>query len=144
MYFRLCNMTGLSDEQRADFKLMKAVGAVTLAAPPKRIQGLNAFSARLQSVPQIVEDFRSWDLKFQPTLQSFQGRTLLPETIIAGNQQTDSYKMENADWGRMINRFKLFGAVNCPTWAVIYCTSKSFLVIYFRTLNCRLFTARLC
>ena len=37
---RLCNMTGLSDDQRADFKLMKAVMGASASAPPERIKAL--------------------------------------------------------------------------------------------------------
>ena len=38
LIYRLCNMTGLSDEQRADFKLMKALMGASASAPPERIK----------------------------------------------------------------------------------------------------------
>ena len=39
-------MTGLSDEQRADFRLMKEVKDITQTAPPSRIAALKKFSSR--------------------------------------------------------------------------------------------------
>ncbi len=113
-------MTGLTDEQRADFKLMKSISGVTLAAPGKRIESLQNFARRLESVPEIKSYFLQWGVKFRPNLQSFAGRTFPPEKILAGGGQTGSYKVENADWGNMLRNLKLFGPVKCPKWAVIY------------------------
>lgn len=117
-------MTGLSDDQRADFKLMKSIAGVSLAAPPQRIESLQRFSSRLQGIQEIGAELLKWDMKFHPQLQEFQARTLAPETIIAGRNQTGSYKTENADWGRMLGKLALFGPVKCPHMAVIYCKSK--------------------
>ena len=44
----LCNMTGLSDEQRANFQLMKTMGEYTRQGPDKRAETLTKFSERLQ------------------------------------------------------------------------------------------------
>ena len=40
----LCNMTGLTDEQRANFALMKAMAEYTRQTPDKRVETLNNFS----------------------------------------------------------------------------------------------------
>lgn len=117
-------MTGLSDEQRADFKLMKSIAEVALAAPPQRIQSLQRFAQRLTSVQEIKDEFMKWDMKFHPQLQEFTARTLAPEEIVAGKGQKGSYKHDNADWGRMLSRLALFGPVKCETMAVIYTKSK--------------------
>ena len=77
-------MTGLSDEQRADFKLMKAVSGVTLADPKNRVIQLNKFAKRVTDNPKIKQEFLDWDMKFSGALTHFQGRTLPPEKIIGG------------------------------------------------------------
>jgi len=117
----LCNMTGLSDEQRADFKLMKAVMGASASAPPERIKALQRFSQRVVSVPAIKDELLRWDLKFEATPAKLVGRTLTPEEICTGKGKKGSYKMENADWGGQVGRnFTLWGGVNCASWAVVY------------------------
>ena len=58
----LCNMTGLSDEQRANFKLMQDMGAFTRQDPVKRTQTLKKFSEKLNTNPQVSEDMKAWNL----------------------------------------------------------------------------------
>ena len=54
----LCNMTGLSDEQRANFKLMQDMGAFTRQDPVKRTQVLKKFAERLNTQPEVNEDMK--------------------------------------------------------------------------------------
>ena len=58
----LCNMTGLSDEQRANFNLMKTMGEYTRQGPDKRTEILAKFSDRLTSKKEIVEELQAWNL----------------------------------------------------------------------------------
>ena len=120
-------MTGLSDEQRADYKLMAAVGKTTIQDPPTRIQNLNRFSARLQGIEAIRNELRTWDLRLTHTPETMKGRTFPPETILHGTG-TASYKEDNADWGGMFRNYKLFGMVGCNKWGVIYPARKFWIV----------------
>ena len=43
----LCFMTGLTDDQRNNFQLMKALGDITRPDPEKRVAALKGFSDRL-------------------------------------------------------------------------------------------------
>lgn len=55
----LCRQTGLSDEMRADFRLMKALDAHTKIGPDTRIQKLLNFNRRLtqnKEVTNVSED----------------------------------------------------------------------------------------
>ena len=55
-------MTGLSDEQRADFKLMKAVAGVTLGDPKNRVIQLNRFAQRVTTNENIKKELLEWDM----------------------------------------------------------------------------------
>ena len=117
----LCNMTGLTDDQRADFKLMKAFTTASAPTPPERIKSLQRFAERVQGIDTITAELDSWDLRFDPQPAKLQGRTLAPEEICTGKGKKGSYKIENADWGGQVGRnYYLWAGVNCASWAVIY------------------------
>ncbi len=120
-------MTGLSDEQRADFKLMKAVGEYTRTAPPQRCKALMAYASRMSNTPAVKDELSKWNMRFDPDLKKFQGRTFKPEIILQGKSKTCSYKLDNADWGAEFRNFTLFGGVNCQKWIVIYAERKKCL-----------------
>lgn len=60
----LVYMTGLSEEQRSNFQLMKNLGEYTRQDPKKRVAALKKFSERLNTTPEITQDMQGWDLKF--------------------------------------------------------------------------------
>ena len=64
----LCNMIGLSEEQRANFKLMADLGRITRQEPSERSQILAKFSNRLNSNAAIEEELNSWNLAFAKEL----------------------------------------------------------------------------
>ena len=115
----LCNMTGLSDEQRANFKLMQDMGAFTRQDPVKRTQTLKKFSERLQTNPQVNEDMKAWNLALGKDLVSLRARILEPETILGSKNKTATYKMDNADWSSCFRNWSQFSVVNLQKWAVV-------------------------
>ena len=64
----LCNMTGLSEEQRANFKLMADLGKITRQGPEERSKSLKKFSNRLNSNVNIQEELNGWNLAFSKDL----------------------------------------------------------------------------
>merc|ERR1719365_15018 len=78
----LCNMTGLSEEQRSNFQLMKALGTYTRQEPKRRTESLMKFSDRINTHPDIKKELASWNLEFSKDLETFKARTLQPETIL--------------------------------------------------------------
>lgn len=116
----ICYMTGLSDEQRANFKLMKAVGDYTRQAPEPRLATLMKFSKRMQDSKKIMDDFKLYGLSLEKELETFQARSLAPEQILNGKAPV-SYQLENADWGSAFRNFKLFNSAGgCSKWILVY------------------------
>ena len=64
----LCYMTGLSEEQRANFRLMADLGKITRQGPEERSKTLQKFSKRLQSNANIKEEMAEWNLDFSKQL----------------------------------------------------------------------------
>ena len=52
----LCRMTGLTDEMRGNFNLMKALAEYTRVGPESRVERLNNFNRRLKN-EQTVSDY---------------------------------------------------------------------------------------
>merc|ERR1719323_301032 len=115
----LCNMTGLSDEQRANFKLMSDMGQFTRQDPVKRTQVLKKFSERLGSTAQVKEDMQAWNLQLSKELLQLRGRILDQEVIFGGGASKATYKVDNADWGNCLRNWKQISVVNLSKWVVI-------------------------
>ena len=81
----LCSVTGLSDDQRANFNLMKSMGEYTRQDPAKCTNMLMKFSEILNSNKEIAEEMQGWNLKFAQDLLKFQSRILKPKTILGNN-----------------------------------------------------------
>ena len=116
----LCFMTGLTDEQRANFRLMKAMAEYTRQTPDKRVETLNNFSQRINNNPEIKQVLDDWNLKFCQDLQKFQARILKPETIHGAKGFKFNYAENNADWGKAFNRWQVVSTVSVPNWSIVY------------------------
>ena len=126
-------MTGLSEDQRSNFQLMKALGAYTRQEPKKRLETLMKFSKRINSQPEIKTDLAAWGLEFSSELESFKGRVLPAEKILGGKTSSASYQVENADWSKCFRKWESFKSVSLTKWAVIFGTKdeaqvKEFLI----------------
>ena len=78
----ICNMTGLSDDQRANFKLMAAVGEYTRPTPPQRLEKLRQFSQAIQKKVEIAKELKDWGMKIDTEPVKFKARTMDPEKIL--------------------------------------------------------------
>ena len=91
-------MTGLTDEQRADFRLTSSLSQWTRMDPSTRAATLMKLSSRLTGQQDIRDELKSWNMEFSPKLMELKGRLLPPEQI---NLRTKvSYQSSNADWTR--------------------------------------------
>ena len=113
-------MTGLTDEQKSNFKLMKSVGEVTRTAPKVKKSQLEAFSRRLQQTSEVQHELQNWNLQFNYELQSVPGRLLPGQEIRMRNNQLHRYDADNADWGVAFRDKKLYVSPECKKWAVVY------------------------
>jgi len=115
----LCNMTGLSEEQRANFQLMKALGDYTRQDPKKRCETLKKFSDRINTNQDIQAELTAWNLQFSRDLEQFRARILQPETILGAGSSKATYQLENADWGTCFRKWSSYSVQACTKWAVV-------------------------
>ena len=103
-----CNMTGLTDEQRSNFQLMKAMADYTRQTPDKRVESLNKFSARINNTPEVKQLLESWNLQFSTALQKNNARILDPEEIYGKSGFKSTYTVDNADWGNAFRKWQVY------------------------------------
>ena len=77
----LCNMTGLSEEQRANFRLMADLGKITRQVPDEIAKTLKKFSNRLNTNPDIKKDLDGWNLAFSKELVEVKFSSLMLSSI---------------------------------------------------------------
>ncbi|KAK6191826.1 hypothetical protein SNE40_003418 [Patella caerulea] len=114
----LCTLTGLSDDVRADFQVMKDVATHTRIAPEGRCKRLIDFINIMNRNPKVQSEMGGWGLKFAPQLLNLTGRVLPQEKI----KQLDAelqYRQEECDWSRDMRGKKLLCAVNLNNWVAM-------------------------
>ena len=121
----LCFMTGLSEEQRANFQLMTQLGQYTRQDPKTRQNSLRKFSRSVATNQASKEMLEGFKLKFNEELVQLRARLLNPEVIKGGGKKTFSYKSLNADWGGAFRDWKQWSVVNLGKWAVVYANKDS-------------------
>lgn len=84
----LCRITGLTDEMRSNFQLMRAMAQHTQIVPDMRIKKLMAFNRRLQTTPESIDVIREWQMELDTKLVEFKARELPSEIIYFGNDKT--------------------------------------------------------
>jgi len=94
----MCIMTGLTDEQRSNFNLMKSLSVYTRQGPAQRMDALRRFSTRLSKNAKAVEELKTWGMELNPNLVPINGRRLDPEFVILGNRNKPYQCDAQADW----------------------------------------------
>lgn len=117
----LCRMTGLTDKQRANFHLMKALADHTRVGPSHRMEKLQRFSNRLRSKPEIMQELKQWDMELSKSIIQIEGRVLPSEKILAG--MGNSYMAgPRVDWGQSLYSVAPFSTGRLQRWVVMFST----------------------
>ncbi|XP_060081293.1 piwi-like protein 1 [Ylistrum balloti] len=115
----LCILTGLSDDVKNDFSVMRDVASHTRIAPEGRCNTLSGFMNQINTTPKVVEELRGWRLRFSQSLLQIGGRVLPKEAIYLSNAQC-TYKQEDADWSRDLRGKQLLTSVPLDNWVICY------------------------
>lgn len=83
----LCRATGLTEDMRSNFRLMKAVAEHTRIGPGQRIRRLLDFNQRLKRTPEAMEVLKEWNMTLAQDLIEFTGRELPPERIVCNDRE---------------------------------------------------------
>ncbi|XP_064633620.1 piwi-like protein 1 [Lineus longissimus] len=113
----LCYLTGLTDEMRDDFRVMKDLAVHTRINPNQRNRSLREFIRNVKQNEDASKQLEDWGLQLDTDTLNLDGRQLPPEDIFWRGGQTQG--TVQADWGRDLNRQKVISAVDIVNWMVL-------------------------
>lgn len=115
----LCVTTGLTDEMRANFTIMRAIALQTRLPPETRETKLLEFLQQMATDERASSVFADWNLSVRPELDVVDGRRLECETILFGNNRRSNVP-DNADWTRAATTGGVFKSVDIDDWVIMY------------------------
>ncbi|XP_071451849.1 piwi-like protein Siwi [Hetaerina americana] len=118
----LCRMTGLNENMRKNFPLMKCLADQTRLGPAERIDRLIQFSRRLQGEAKAKADLDRWNMKFSSGLIKFSGRVLAQERIIQGGKPGKEVLYlsgKNTDWTRELRSNSMLMVGHMRYWVLV-------------------------
>jgi len=133
----LCNMTGLTDQMKADFRVMKDVAQFTRVTPNQRQQALKKFIDNVNNSAEASSILLNWGLKLAPTSVQLAGRIINPEKLLLGKGFTFNVNSK-ADWGRESTNNQMLTAVDLKKWSVLYFSKNEAVAQNFVSLMTKL------
>lgn len=110
--------SGLTDDERANFQLMRALANHTRVDPTNRIKKLMAFNQRLNQTPNVLTELASWNLTVDRRLVEVPARVLPTERICYADQVSKEVPA-NANWQNDFRSIKLARSGELADWVVI-------------------------
>jgi len=126
----LCLMTGLTDQMRADFKIMKEVGNFTRLTPKQRQDVLHQFVESVKENPEANIYLQEWGLKVSDSTLPLEGRQLPPEVLHFGKGYKEQVNPK-ADWARAATSKQVLTPVALAKWAVVFVSKNQPVVKSF-------------
>lgn len=114
----VCFLTGLTDQMRTNFPLMKALGVHTKVGPSNRIRKLLQFNERLHQSSQAMEQLKKFGMGLERNLVRIPGRVAQTEKILLGNQKFCTAG-SNVDWARDVSKNPLLLTMHLSSWVFV-------------------------
>ncbi|XP_022160802.1 piwi-like protein Siwi isoform X2 [Myzus persicae] len=113
----LCTMTGITENMRKNFNLMKDLAVYTRVGPSKKISQYNNFINRILTTPKSAESLTQWNLTLSNNLVTIPGRVLAQEIL-------QSYEKKypagiDADWTKYTRSIPMFTCAEIQHWAIV-------------------------
>nr|WOZ50368.1 piwi [Sogatella furcifera] len=114
----LCRMTGITDDMRNNFNLMRAMADRTRMDSRTRQDRLMVFQQRFTKTQKNVEELKNWNLSLSKNLVNMQARILPPEKIIFGNNKIVNLD-RGPDWTNSFRNTALLATRDIDNWVVV-------------------------
>ncbi|XP_072944718.1 piwi-like protein Ago3 [Epargyreus clarus] len=115
----LCQLTGLTEDQRSNFRLMKDVATYTRITPNQRHAAFKKYIQNVMNNDKAKARLAGWGLSIAPETIDIAARTLPPEPLYFGNNVKIPGK-PNADWNGDVTKNAVMHGVDILRWIILF------------------------
>jgi aubergine len=115
----LCQMTGLTDEMRSSFTIMKDLATHTKLSPALRLGSFKEFLARVNGSEKAMKILNDWGLSLAKSPIGVTARVLEEEMIFFGEGKKQSTG-QNADFSRGATSNAVLEVFDLTSWMLIF------------------------
>jgi aubergine-like protein len=119
-----CAMTGLTDAMRANFRLMKDLGAITHSDAQRKVQECRNLFEVFSKNEKCVKKMEEWQLKFKDAPAAIEGYKFNAGKILMGSKNSgDRVQFDIETSGRDMDRKvqdKMYEQPEFKTWGIFY------------------------
>ncbi|RUS89237.1 hypothetical protein EGW08_002980 [Elysia chlorotica] len=115
----LCTITGLSEQARSDFNVMRDLAVHTRIGPDKRVSTLEKFTRQINENPEAQQILKPWQMKIASTAARIPARQFPAEKLLMRDKSI-SYNIREADWSRNMRNVFLLKAVHMENWMIVF------------------------
>jgi aubergine-like protein len=114
----LSRATGMTDQMRQNFRLMKEVSEFTRVNPERRVQSLNQFNRRVQDTQESARVFDDWSVELSKELVDVNIRELPTESILFGGERSEASNAKS-EWS-IRGSTSMYKTIDCRRWIYLY------------------------
>lgn len=115
----LCYLTGLTDEMRSQFTIMKDLAVYTKLSPHHRVGAYKKFIENINNNPKAKQKLLDWGLTLDSNPLEVTARVLNKECVLFG--QNKSFDISpNADFSRNATTCEVLEPINLQDWILVY------------------------
>ncbi|XP_049278639.1 protein argonaute-3 [Anopheles funestus] len=115
----LCYLTGLTDEMRKDYKVMRDIATYTRITPSQRVLAMQKFCENVNKNEVARDLLASWGLELKTTPQLMVGRQLQVENITSGGGTVGSAG-PSVDFTHQVTNNPMLEIVHIRQWMLLY------------------------
>lgn len=114
----ICFLTGLTDEMRNNYKVMKDIASHTRVTPNQRTFAMRKFIQSVNDNAEACKVLSLWGLKLADSIVHIEGRVLPSQEVHFHNQKVPIDEM--ADFNKTIGKAEIIDAINIDNWLLVY------------------------
>lgn len=115
----LCEMTGLTDGQKANFNLMRDLGAILHKGGKERMDEVRALMDEIKAMPKAKQLMDDWKVDFEKEPLKATGTRIRAGNVIMGKNFTFDAHCNGMEFDRNVQK-PMLKQVELARWAIFH------------------------